>query len=131
LAGNVKFYSYSGSITSSNPGSITLTFSTESMYAKIVAILDETSNTQNHSILQFECCSKSTGTLIIWNIGVNGQANSYPWNTIVTGTSTPSVTFNPNVQSSRNYTWYLSVQVMMGTLISVTQDSNVVQTFNF
>jgi hypothetical protein len=109
---------------------IVLTFGTASLYGKCIAILEETSNVNNTSTLQFECNGKNgVNNIVYWNFGVNGPTNTYPWANSISTTGT-TITFNPNT-GSRTYNWYFSMQIVNGTLSSITQDSVVVQTFNF
>jgi hypothetical protein len=135
-----KYYMYSGTISSSTVGSVSLVLATgtsESYYIKVSAILNESSNNNNISVLTFEACGRTTSSIAIWNINESHPPNSYPWSSSVTGTggsTTHTISFHPFVQHFNNYTYQIKVELMTNdnaVLNSIVQDGTAVATFNY
>ena len=128
-----KFYSYSGSVSSNNGVLVLSLDNTDShYYIKVVATLQETSDAQNISTLQFEStgAAASGDTLLsIWNTSVNNPTNSYPWSTTVTTSVAPSYQFLPNV-GSRSYEYNIFIQLVgTASVTTLSQDAVTVKTW--
>jgi len=136
IQGNSKKYIYSGTIANTTNGNIILSFNTLNsyLYAKVAVALQETSNLQNISVLQFECSAAGNTVSAVpnfWNLGISGSSG-FPWFTgITTGSSSTAATlqFAP-VTSLRNYTYTIHID-LIGTASAaiLSQDNTTVNTW--
>jgi hypothetical protein len=136
--GYSKKYIYSGSIANTTNGNLILSFNTFNsyLYAKVAVALQETSNLQNISVLQFECSAAGNTTSAVpnyWNLGISGSS-SFPWFTGVTiGSSSTAATlqFAP-ATTLRNYNYTFTID-LVGTAkaATLTQDNTTVNTWAY
>jgi hypothetical protein len=138
IMGNSKKYIYSGTIANTTNGNMVLSFNTLNsyLYAKVAIALQETSNLQNISVLQFECSAAGTTTSAVpnfWNLGISGTS-SFPWFTgVTTGSSSTAATlqFAP-ATALRNYNYTLSIDLIGTAKAAVlTQDNTSVNTWAY
>jgi hypothetical protein len=138
IMGNSKKYIYSGTIANTTNGNMILSFNTLNsyLYAKVAVALQETSNLQNISVLQFECSAAGTTTSAVpnfWNLGISGTS-SFPWFTgVTTGSSSTAATlqFAP-ATALRNYNYTLSIDLIGTAKAAVlTQDNTSVNTWAY
>jgi len=138
IQGNSKKYIYTGSIANTTNGNIILSFNTFNsyLYAKVAVALQETSNLQNISVLQFECSAAGNTVSAVpnfWNLGISGTS-SFPWFTgVTTGSSSTAATlqFAP-ATTLRNYNYTLSIDLVgTGSAGLLRQDNATVNTWAY
>jgi hypothetical protein len=133
-----KRYSNTFSITSGNGQDIQLMFKPGTFYAKVVAVLRETSDVRNTStmILELSGGTHDGSTASMYDIAIGtknlfGATNSYPWSPTVT-TGTRGVDIRPNTKDSeRNYNYDISVELTTGVnggLDKITKNINNIAT---
>jgi hypothetical protein len=116
-----KRYSNTFSITSGNGQDIQLMFKPGTFYAKVVAVLRETSDVRNTStlILELSGGTHNGSTASMYDIAIGtknlfGATNSYPWSPTVT-VGTRGVDIRPNTKDlGRNYNYDISVELTTG-----------------
>lgn len=133
-----KRYSNTFSITSGNGQDIQLMFKPGTFYAKVVAVLRETSDVRNTStlILEMSGGTHNGSTASMYDIAIGtknlfGATNSYPWSPTVT-TGTRGVDIRPNTKDlGRNYNYDISVELTTGVnggLDKITKNINDINT---
>jgi hypothetical protein len=133
-----KRYSNTFSITSGNGQDIQLMFKPGTFYAKVVAVLRETSDVRNTStlILELSGGTHDGSTASMYDIAIGtknlfGATNSYPWSPTVT-VGTRGVDIRPIVkEADRNYNYDISVELTTGVnggLDKITKNINDINT---
>src|SRR6056300_630350 len=133
-----KRYSNTFSITSGNGQDIQLMFKPGTFYAKVVAVLRETSDVRNTStlILELSGGTHDGSTASMYDIAIGtknlfGATNSYPWSPTVT-VGTRGVDIRPIVkEADRNYNYVISVELTTGVnggLDKITKNINNIAT---
>ena len=124
--GLVKLLSHSFTF-SQGPIVVAFTVSNSAYYAKVTAILNETSTPTSTSVLIFETCGR-TSTSTVWNIIENHTLDSYYFNPTVTvggnGTSTQRCTFQPRVDSTYNLDVMIELKGDTSTIVSLILENN-------
>ena len=134
-----KFYSWSGTVTSSSAPTFTLTFANYAFYTKIVAILMDTSGTVNSvSTLSIEAAGGSadgttpSNSIVIGSKNLFGPTLTNPWSATVTTSATTIVLVPTN---SSFYLWQISAEVIgsSAALNTLAQSANPAtsKTFNY
>jgi hypothetical protein len=134
-----KFYSWSGVVTVSSAPSFTLTFANYAFYAKIVAVLLDTSGTVNSvSTMSLEAAGGSadgttpSNSIVIGSKNLFGPTLTNPWSSTVS-TSATTVALVPT--NSSLYSWQISVEVIgsSAALNTLAQSANPTtsKTFNY
>jgi hypothetical protein len=133
-----KRYSNTFSITSGNGQDIQLMFKPGTFYAKVVAVLRETSDVRNTStlILELSGGTHNGSTASMYDIAIGtknlfGATNSYPWSPTVT-VGTRGVDIRPNTKDlGQNYNYDISVELTTGVnggLDKITKNINDINT---
>ena len=133
-----KRYSNTFSIASGSGQDIQLMFKPGTFYAKVVAVLRETSDVRNTStmILEMSGGTHDGSTASMYDIAIGtknifGATNSYPWSPTVT-TGTRGVDIRPNTKDTgRNYNYDISVELttsVNGGLDKITKNINDIAT---
>jgi hypothetical protein len=135
-AGLVKYYQSSNTGITTGCVFILNITSNSGYHAKVRAMLNESSNSQNSSIITFEAQGKSTSSSFVWNTTVSSQSNAFPWSSTVTGNNSGStshtLTFQAN-NASRTYDYYIFVELFTSSavLASITLDGSTATTFTY
>jgi hypothetical protein len=117
-----------------NGQDIQLTFRPGTFYAKVVAVLRETSDVRNTStmILELSGGTHDGTTVSMYDIAVGtknlfGATNAYPWSATVTA-GTRSIDIRPvEIDSTQNYIYDISVEVTSacdGGLAKISHKNN-------
>jgi len=116
-----KKYSHSNAVTNTNGQDIQFVFKPNTFYAKIIAVLRETSDVRNTStmILEVSGGTHDGSTSSMYDIAIGsktimGATNSYPWSPTVT-VGTRGINIQPTVKDDgRNFAYDLTVEVTSG-----------------
>ena len=133
-----KRYSNTFQIGSGTGQDIQFTFKPGTFYARIVAVLRETSDVRNTStmVLELSGGTHDGTTASVYDIAIGtknlfGATNSYPWSPTVTA-GTRSIDIRPATKDSgRNYNYDLSVEVTSacdGGLAKISKNINEIAT---
>ena len=116
-----KKYSHSNVVANGNGQDIQFVFKPNTFYAKIIAVLRETSDVRNTSTMILEVSGGthdgSTGSMYDITIGpqtIMGATNSYPWSPTVS-VGTRGVNIQPTEKDTgRNFAYDLTVELTTG-----------------
>lgn len=116
-----KKYSHSNVVANGNGQDIQFVFKPNTFYAKIIAVLRETSDVRNTSTMILEVSGGthdgSTGSMYDIALGpqtIMGATNSYPWSPTVS-VGTRGVNIQPTVKDDgRNFAYDLTVELTSG-----------------
>ena len=116
-----KKYSHSNVVANGNGQDIQFVFKPNTFYAKIIAVLRETSDVRNTSTMILEVSGGthdgSTGSMYDIALGpqtIMGATNSYPWSPTVS-VGTRGVNIQPTVKDDgRNFAYDLTVELTTG-----------------
>ena len=116
-----KKYSHSNVVANGNGQDIQFVFKPNTFYAKIIAVLRETSDVRNTSTMILEVSGGthdgSTGSMYDIALGpqtIMGATNSYPWSPTVS-VGTRGINIQPTVKDNgRNYAYDLTVELTSG-----------------
>ena len=116
-----KKYSHSNVVANGNGQDIQFMFKPNTFYAKIIAVLRETSDVRNTSTMILEVSGGthdgSTGSMYDIALGpqtIMGATNSYPWSPTVS-VGTRGVNIQPTVKDDgRNFAYDLTVELTTG-----------------
>src|SRR5210317_442344 len=131
---STKKYSNTFSINATNGQDIQLTFRPGTFYAKVVAVLRETSDVRNTStmILELSGGTHDGTTASMYDIAIGtknlfGATNAYPWSATATA-GTRSIDIRPvEIDSTQNYIYDISVEVTSacdGGLAKISHKNN-------
>src|SRR5210317_431266 len=135
---STKKYSNTFSINATNGQDIQLTFRPGTFYAKVVAVLRDTSDVRNTStmILELSGGTHDGTTVSMYDIAIGtknlfGATNAYPWSATVTA-GTRSIDIRPvEIDSTQNYNYDISVEVTSacdGGLAKISHNINDINT---
>ena len=116
-----KKYSHSNVVANGNGQDIQFMFKPNTFYAKIIAVLRETSDVRNTSTMILEVSGGthdgSTGSMYDIALGpqtIMGATNSYPWSPTVS-VGTTGISIQPTVKDDgRNFAYDLTVELTTG-----------------
>ena len=116
-----KKYSHSNVVANGNGQDIQFVFKPNTFYAKIIAVLRETSDVRNTSTMILEVSGGthdgSTGSMYDIALGpqtIMGATNSYPWSPTVS-VGTTGINIQPTEKDNgRNYAYDLTVELTSG-----------------
>jgi len=116
-----KKYSHSNVITNTNGQDIQFVFKPNTFYAKIIAVLRETSDVRNTSTMILDVSggthdgsTSSMYDIAVGSMSIMGATNSYPWSPTVT-VGTRGINIQPTVKDDgRNFAYDLTVEVTSG-----------------
>jgi hypothetical protein len=116
-----KKYSHSNVVANGNGQDIQFMFKPNTFYAKIIAVLRETSDVRNTSTMILEVSGGthdgSTGSMYDIALGpqtIMGATNSYPWSPTVS-VGTTGISIQPTVKDDgRNFAYDLTVELTSG-----------------
>ena len=115
-----KKYSRSTTITTGNGQDICFTFKPNTFYAKIIAVLRESTDVRNTSTMIIEASggthdgtTTSMHDIALGPVTVIGATNSYPWSPTVS-VGTRGLSIEPNTLNRPSYSYDLSVEVVSG-----------------